>query len=109
MFKYKYRKYWILSILLILAILTTIAYRFIESRWLEFRNAEKDFNEGRYSKSIEFYLKALEKKLDPKFYITQLVSAAKITGTYEAIVEIYSKTIQKNRKNDEIVKSFAVN
>ena len=107
MFKYKYRKYWIICVLLTLAISTTIAYHCIESRWLDFRRAEKYYKEGRYSKALEFYVEVLKKDLNPKFYIAQLLSAAKITNTYEPIVKIYNKCIKKNPDNEEIIEGFA--
>ena len=107
MFKYKYRKYWVFSVLFIITIATTISYHFFESKWIDFRKGEKYFNEGRYSKAIQFYTKALKKDLDPKFYITQLISAAQITNTFDPIIEIYSMCIEKSPDNDEIVESFA--
>ena len=107
MFKYKYRKYWIICVLSILAILTTIAFHFYESRWIDFRKAEKHFADGRYSQAIEFYVKAMKKDLAPKFYITQLLFAAKITNTYEPIVETYKKCIEKDPDNAEMIEGFA--
>ncbi|NGX63135.1 MAG: Beta-barrel assembly-enhancing protease [Candidatus Anoxychlamydiales bacterium] len=107
MLKYRYRKYCIILTLTILTISITISYHVIQVKWIAYRKAEDYFNETRYTKAIEYYLKALKKDLDPKYIMNNLAFAAVIVGVYDPIVEIYKKLLIMRPNDDDLIEGLS--
>jgi len=100
------KKFWIYSVIIITAIVATFSYHIIEAKWVDFRKAEKYFSQTRYSKAIEYYLKALKKNLDSHYISGKLIASALNTKIYQPIVEVYDKCLKKHPNDEKIIEGF---
>ncbi|MBN2479486.1 MAG: tetratricopeptide repeat protein [Parachlamydiales bacterium] len=92
-----------ISFLLILVILTTISYIFIQPKWVAYRKAENYLEEKRYEKALNYYVKAIKKGIDPDLITKNLHRTALIVGDYPKVIKAYEDLIKKHPDDEDLI------
>jgi len=97
----------LISILIAIALLTTLAYHLFKPNWVLFRKGEDCFSKKAYTVAIPYYVDLLNNGFVTEKLLNHLGTAYVATGQFEKATKIFKEIIKHSPKRTTAIKELA--